>query len=99
MKKLLLTAALMLGTTTLATAAEPDASIFAANGCDVATLVPVMSELNPGEVLYWQNTNGGGCVGKPDNHLKPTILDRLREIAEANRPPVGDDEEPADPKS
>lgn len=61
MKKLLLTAALMLGTTTLATAAEPDASIFAANGCDVATLVPVMSVLNPGEVLYWTNTDGGGC--------------------------------------
>ncbi len=98
MKKLSLIAALMLGTTTLASA-EPDASVFGAAGCDVATLVPVMSELNPGEVLYWQNTNGGGCAGKPDNHLKPTILDRLREIAAANRPPIGDDDEPADLKS
>ena len=61
MKKLLLSVALMLGTTTITTAAEPDASIFAANGCDVATLVPVMSDLNPGEVLYWTNTDGGGC--------------------------------------
>lgn len=98
MKKLILTAALMLGTTTLASAAEPDASVFAAAGCDVATLVPVMSELNPGEVLYWQNTNGGGCADKPDNHLKPTILDRLRELAAAN-PTDPDDEEPTDPKS
>lgn len=39
--------------------AMADATFFAANGCDVLTLVPVMSEA--GEVLYWTNTNGGGC--------------------------------------
>lgn len=92
MKTFLLTAALMLGTTTLASSAEPDASIFAANGCDVATVVPVMSELNPGEVLYWQNTNGGGCAGYTGNDVKPTILDTLRKIAEA----AAEAEEPAE---
>lgn len=73
MKKLLLSAALMLGTTTLATAAEPDASIFAANGCDVATLVPVMSDLNPGEVLYWTNTDGGGCAASKRGGLRDDL--------------------------
>lgn len=87
MKKLLLSVALMLGTTTITTAAEPDASIFAANGCDVATLVPVMSDLNPGEVLYWTNTDGGGCAASSAGGGK-NILDTLRQIAAINRPAV-----------
>lgn len=96
MKNLTLIAALMLGTTALATAAEPDASIFAANGCDVATLVPVMSDLNPGEVLYWTNTDGGGCAASSAGGGK-NILDSLRQIAAANRPAVAvpGDEAPA----
>lgn len=57
--------------------AMADATFFAANGCDVLTLFPVMSEA--GEVLYWTNTDGGGCkadrgdtgaAGKP----KPVAL-------------------------
>lgn len=57
MKNLTLIAALML--TTAAMAAEPDASIFAANGCDVAYLKPITNAA--GEVLYWNNTEGKGC--------------------------------------
>ena len=64
MKKLTLIAALMLGTTT---AAMADASFFAANGCDTANIVPVVSELEPGVVLYWTNTNGGGCKADRGN--------------------------------
>lgn len=40
---------------------EIDATIFEANGCDSEYLVPVMSDRNPGEILYWHNTDGKGC--------------------------------------
>lgn len=90
MKHLTLIAALMLGTTTLASA-EPDASVFAAAGCDVATLVPVMSELNPGEVLYWTNTDGGGCAASKRGPGK-NIFDSLNDIANANKPPAEEPE-------
>ena len=59
MKRLTALIALAIGVTSVH--ASPDVSIFAVAGCDTATLVPVMSELNPGEILYWQNINGGGC--------------------------------------
>lgn len=58
--KLILTSALvaLLGS---AASAEVTAEIFRPAGCDVETLVPVLSELNPGEILYWTNTDGKGC--------------------------------------
>lgn len=97
MKKLLLSAALMLGTTTLATAAEPDASIFAANGCDDATLVPVMSDLSPGEVLYWTNTDGGGCPASKRGGFRDDVANGL--VVAPVEPEEPGEEEPTDPKA
>ena len=51
-----------------------------------------MSDLRPGEVLYWQNTDGAGCNGKHSGDGK-NILDTLRDLAKL-RPPV-EPEEPS----
>lgn len=69
MKRIFLIAStiLGLGVSSAALAEEPSPDLFKANGCDVDNLIPVLSELNPGEVLYWQNTDGGGCDASKRN--------------------------------
>lgn len=55
MKSIYTIAAILFAT---AATAEVPAS-FAVAGCDTATMVAVTNAA--GEVLYWQNINGGGC--------------------------------------
>lgn len=91
MKNLTLIAALMLGTTTAAMAAEPDASIFAANGCEVAYLKPITNAA--GEVLYWNNTEGKGCAPSKRGggaNFVPALPEPEEEVAEegGDEPPV-----------
>lgn len=69
----------MIGASAMAT--EPSADVFRAAGCDVETLAPVMSELNPGEVLYWINTNGGGCSGFNGNGGNTNFVSGVIQVA------------------